>query len=257
MTAATISVVSHGHGKLLHGLLLDLCEQRGVENCQVVVTLNLADESFDPAVYPALRITVIRNVLPKGFGANHNAAFQHCDKAWFIVVNPDIRLPDRQALTALLQEPRADKKVGLRAPLVFNSSGKPEDSVRHNLSPWSLLRRFVGDRQPLRPEGPACEGRPYFWLAGMLMAVDSEAFRQIGGFDERFFLYCEDYDLCARLYVAGYALVLDDQVQVVHDAQRDSHRSYRHFLWHITSLLKVWRSSVFWRITLRSLWMRN
>ena len=84
----------------------------------------------------------------------------------------------------------------------------------------------------------------------MCLVVNAQAWRAVQGFDERFFLYCEDYDLCARLYNAGYSLVVDDATCVVHDAQRDSHRSSRHLRWHLESLAKVWLSAAFWRVVL-------
>jgi GT2 family glycosyltransferase len=79
------------------------------------------------------------------------------------------------------------------------------------------------------------------------MLFRSEAYRQIGGFDERFFMYGEDFDICARLRLAGWKLSIAEHLQARHDAQRASHSSKRHLYWHLTSLLKVWSSAAFWR----------
>lgn len=253
-SASTLSVVSHGHGLLLTHLLRDLAEQEGIGEHLVIVTLNLPDEVFDASAHPGLRLLVIRNTTPKGFAANHNAAFRQSVGTWFAVLNPDLRLLDPGTLRRLFAAPAAASRVALRAPVVLNSAGRPEDSVRKNLTPWSLLRRAAGlDRKPRRPEGPIQRGRPFFWLAGMLLVIDRAAYRQIGGFDARYFLYCEDCDLCARLYVAGFALEVDQAVHVVHDAQRDSHRSFKHLRWHLTSLVKYWLSKGFWKLGLLSL----
>jgi hypothetical protein len=250
---STLSVVSHGHGPLLDKLLRDLAQQQGIDEHLVVVTLNLADEVFDEAAHPGLRLRVVRNTTPKGFAANHNAAFRQSVGTWFAVLNPDLRLPDPETLRRLFRSPAAGSGVALRAPVVLDSAGRPEDSVRQNLTPWSLLRRAAGlDRRPRQPRGPIRRGEPYFWLAGMLLVIDRAAYRQIGGFDERYFLYCEDCDLSARLYVAGFTLEVDRAVQVIHDAQRDSHRSLMHLRWHLTSLAKYWTSKAFWQIVLPS-----
>ncbi len=247
MIQATVSVVSHGHGRLLHELLTDLSGQENIAAFSVVLTLNLADEAFDASAYPVLDLTVLRNPRPQGFGANHNAAFAHCRSPWFIVLNPDIRISDRTALQRLTQDTPLPAS-GIVAPLVLSSLGIPEDAVRPNLSLPSLLARACGRRDRHMPAGSAIRGRPFYWLAGMCMVASSAAYRQVGGFDERFFLYCEDYDLCARLYLAGYELTVDDSVSVVHDAQRDSHGSAKHLRWHLSSLMKVWLSSSFWKI---------
>lgn len=250
MTArSTLSVVSHGHGPLLQKLLHDLAQQEGIAEHLVIVTLNLADEVFDESAHPGLRLAIIRNPVPKGFAANHNAAFRQSVGKWFVVLNPDIRLPEPSTLRHLFHAPSAVSMLALRAPVVLSSAGLPEDSVRTNLTPWSLLRRAVGlDREPRQPEGPIRRGGPFFWFAGMLLVIDRSAYRQLGGFDERYFLYCEDCDLCARLFAAGFALELDRTARVVHDAQRDSHRSIKHLRWHLGSLVKYWLSSGFWSV---------
>jgi GT2 family glycosyltransferase len=254
MQGSTLSVVSHGHGPLLDQLLRDLAEQEGIAEHLVIVTLNLADEIFDETAHPGVRLLIVRNATPKGFAANHNAAFRRSVGSWFAVLNPDLRLPDRRTLRRLFTAPPVESRIALRAPMVLNSAGSPEDSVRTNLTPWSLLKRATGlDRRPHHPKGSTRSGEPFFWLAGMLLVIDREAYRQIGGFDERYFLYCEDCDLCARLYVAGFVLEFDRTVSVIHDAQRDSHRSLKHLRWHLASLAKYWTSKAFWKVTALSL----
>jgi GT2 family glycosyltransferase len=251
---STLSVVSHGHGPLLADLLRDIAEQEGIANHLVIVTLNLADEAFDASSHPGLRLLVIRNTSPKGFAANHNSAYRQSIGTWFVVLNPDIRMPDRSTLRRLFAVSTAASQVALRAPVVLNSRGQSEDSVRANLTPWSLLQRAVGlDRQTRQPEGLIQRGEPFFWLAGMLLVIDRQAYQTIGGFDERYFLYCEDCDLCARMYVAGFSLELDRSVCVIHDAQRDSHRSLKHLRWHLASLVKYWMSAGFWKVVMLSL----
>lgn len=247
MRLATLSIVSHGHGPLLYALLHDLQRQDGISNCKVVVTLNIGEEHLDPEDYPALALIIIRNELPQGFGANHNAAFSYCDSPWFVVINPDIRIESSSILMNLLRA-KADHEVGLVAPRVTNSTGKVEDSVRPNLTLWSLLARRFGERKRLEPSKPSKRGTPFYWLAGMFLVVNSSAYREVEGFDTRYFLYCEDYDLCARLYLAGYSLEVWDHISVIHDAQRDSHRQSKHMRWHIRSVLQVWMSRSFWRI---------
>ena len=253
MEAICFSIVSHGHGPLLHRLLAQLNAQPSLRNARVVITLNLVDEPFDAAPYGALDLRVLRNDSPKGFGANHNAAFALCESPWFGILNPDLALVDQEPFTAMLAGLAAtdrDDRTGLIAPRVVSADLAPEDSVRANLTPWSLMRRAMGHRAPLQVSGEAHRGGRFFWVAGMCLLARAEAYQSIGGFDERFFLYCEDYDLCARLYNAGWAIRLDERVRIVHEAQRDSHRTRRHLRMHLTSLAKVWLSGAFWRVTL-------
>ena len=247
----TVSVVSHGHGPLLDRLLTQLDRQPSLAGVRVVVTLNLADEPFDASRYPRLALVGLRNAQPRGFGANHNAAFRHCQTPWFGVLNPDLTLPYGEPFTQLMRSGTDADRVAVIAPRIVNAAGQPEDSVRANLTPWSLAaRQLFGRRKALAVRGTSRRGEPFFWLAGMCLLLDAAAFRSVGGFDERFFLYCEDFDLCARLYNANYAIKLEPRTRLVHEAQRDSHRSLPHLRWHLASLAKVWTSAAFWRVTL-------
>lgn len=246
----TLSIVSHGHGLLLHSLLVELDSEPSLAGVKVVVTLNLTGEAFDTSGFDSLDLHLITNPAPRGFGANHNAAFGHCTTAWFGVLNPDLALSGGEPFSALLGLAGAVSAIGALAPAVVGPSGAAEDSVRPNLTPWSLVARHLfGRKTRLEVKGPTRTGTPFYWLAGMCMLLRADAYRHVGGFDERFFLYCEDYDLCARLYVAGYAIWFEPIARIVHSAQRDSHRSLDHLGWHVSSLLKAWSSRAYWTIS--------
>jgi GT2 family glycosyltransferase len=236
------------------GLLLSqMNREPALARARVVVTINIPEE-FDPGLYPNLDLTVLRNGLPKGFGANHNTAFAYCMTEWFVVLNPDIELDHGEPFSHLEMIASSIQRIGVVAPLVMNSKGAREDSVRTNLTPLSLFgRHFLGRRSAPTTVEPARRGGPFYWLGGMCLMIRSEAFREIGGFDARFFLYCEDYDLSARLYQRGYALAVDSSACIVHNAQRNSHRSVRHLTWHVKSLLQVWSSRAYWAITIGGL----
>lgn len=247
----TISIVSHGHGGLLGRLLRDLDREASLAGVEVVLTLNLKDEITDVSPFPNLRFVVIRNDVPKGFGANHNQAFSRCSTPWFAVLNPDLRVSGKEPFSTLIEAAQEIDRLGVIAPVVVNDAGQLEDSVRGNLTPWSLFRRHVFRRRAtISVAGVASEGHPFYWLAGMCLLFDSSAYAAIGGFDSRFFLYGEDYDICARIYGHGMAVALEPRCRIVHSAQRDSHRSLRHLRWHIASLLRIWSSAAFWRVTL-------
>jgi N-acetylglucosaminyl-diphospho-decaprenol L-rhamnosyltransferase len=245
-----LSVVSHGQGRLVRNLLADLRQQVGVR-FEVVVTLNLPESEEFLEEFRDLPIQVVRNSEPKGFGANHNAAFRLCRHKWFVVLNPDIRIPVGRALADLvLAETGETVSASMVAPAVFNSAGVLEDAVRRNLTPLSLVRRVLRIEKTRRGADILDEKR-FFWYAGMALAVDAGAYRMLGGFDEKLFLYCEDYDLCARMYKAGLELCRNDRVRFIHDAQRDSRRSFKYLRMHLTSLLKVWTSSIFWYVVVK------
>jgi len=215
---------------------------------KLILTLNVPGEPFLYEKQPLhrLRLTIARNASPLGFGANHNQAFEKCETPWFAILNPDLSLPS-DVFTPLIQTASAEN-AALIAPCVVNTEGVTEDSVRWNLTPWSLFMRRLG------VQGESCVGDHMFrWFAGMFYVVSSAAFRQIGGFDTRYFLYCEDYDLCARMHLANHKLRYEPGTRVIHDARRASWKSSRYLALHMNSLLRVWCSNPVWRIAFKNL----
>ena len=88
-------------------------------------------------------------------------------------------------------------------------------------------------------------------MSPYLLLVRSAAFRASGGFDERYFMYSEDAELCLRLQLAGGRIRQVADARVMHAAQRASRRSWQHFRWHVTSLLRYWSSATYWRYLAR------
>jgi N-acetylglucosaminyl-diphospho-decaprenol L-rhamnosyltransferase len=230
----TVSIVSHGQWSLVEPLLEQLDRWCCETIAQVVLTINIPEAV---ALKNSWRLPIERiyNAQPKAFGANHNTAFTRCRSPWFLVLNPDIRLGN-DVLSALLMRTPAD--VGLVAPRVREPGSDTAEPHRALLTPLELIRRRRGGHRP--PTQPA-------WVAGMFMLIRHEAFAQVNGFDERYFMYCEDFDLCARLRLAGWKLQAEPAVTVMHLAQRASHAALHPLLWHLTSFIKVWASGAFWR----------
>jgi N-acetylglucosaminyl-diphospho-decaprenol L-rhamnosyltransferase len=229
-----ISIVSHGQAHLAQQLIEDLV--RGPAPSSVRLTHNISDNLPELPTFPGL-ISHVNND-PLGFAANHNAAFKHSRQPFFAVVNPDIRLTS-DPFPALLRC-MDDPEVGLVAPVVLNPLGSVEDSVRRYPTPAQLLSKSIGKddgRYHLTPD-PLGLAQPVEWVAGMFMLFRAEAFRDLGGFDEKFHLYYEDVDICARLWQAGWKVVVSPQATVVHDAQRASRHNLKYMAWHAASMTR-------------------
>lgn len=226
-----VSIVSHGHGRMVGNLVSQLRHCPDV--CQVIVTQNIPDNA---QVDTDDLVSVIRNAVPNGFGANHNAAFRECRAEYYCVLNPDIELVGDPFPT--LKQCLGATDGAIAAPLILSRQGGIEDSARHFPTLWSLLLKAVGgtdgryvvspDQVPIFPD----------WVAGMFMLFRSADFARLGGFDERYFLYYEDVDICARARSAGMKVVLCPSVSVIHDARRDSRKSIRYLRWHLASMAR-------------------
>ena len=232
----SVSIVSHGQRDIALEFLRKVAFLKPTMVSRIVYTCNVPEEALPALDFGHIELQVIRNARPQGFGENHNAAFRHSREPYFCVVNPDIVL-DTDPFPALL-DCFSDSALGLVAPLVTTPSHRIENTARSLYTPVELLS------QKLRPRnlGPDSD-----WLAGMFLLFRSEAFRAVHGFDEGYFLYIEDVDICTRLRVSGWKLRQCQDAQVVHDARKSSHRSLRYTTWHLGGMLRYWRSPTFWR----------
>lgn len=237
-----VSIVSHGQGELVSALLEDLASCASVS--AVILTLNIPEAAIACPESLRSRVHLIRNDQPRGFAANHNHAFQYCDASLYAVLNPDIRLyadPFPQ-----LNEAIALCNAGVIAPAVRSPEGKLEDSARYFPTFTKLFIKLLGlgdGRIALHGQTP----REVDWTAGMFMLFRTDAFRAIHGFDQGFFLYYEDVDICARLWKAGLGVVFHPGVSVVHVAQRASHRNLRYMMWHMASIVRYFYKHA-WRL---------
>jgi len=238
----TISVVSHSQGGLVAPLLEDLDRYCDPGSLEVILTVNIPESlPFRGSDY-RYPLTVIENPRPKGFGANHNAAFRSASGSGFCVLNPDVRFSCDPfgPFWSRMEDPR----VGVVAPLVTDSAGRVADSARHMPTPARILLRILGGRREEEYDGGHSLVEPD-WVAGIFMLFPAHVFRESGGFDERYRMYCEDVELCTRLRLLGYRIVQDRSVRVVHDARRESHRNLIHLAWHVRSLTRFFLSDVY------------
>ena len=237
----TISIASHGHADDISNLLSDLdnyCD----DNISVIITLNIPEAIPEYWLNKSFPVHIVHNKQPYGFSKNHNTAFKLATGAYFCVINPDVRLIANPFPTLLenFSESGSGSTLGVVAPAAIDESGALQDNARHFPTITCLLRRNLLQMRNL--EYSMLERHTYpDWVGGMFMLFNSDIYRAIGGFDEKYFLYCEDVDLCARLHHAKYAILLDNAVKIIHPGRRDSHRSWRHFYWHLSSMGRLFR----------------
>ncbi len=247
--AVTISIVSHGQMELVLPLLQDLEAIHHTTPLHVVLTLNVPEDLPCVPEDFAFSLQIMRNSQPLGFGANHNRAFSQAQGGIFCVLNPDIRITQNPFPDLL--KACADPHTGLAAPAIYSPSGQLEDSARKFPTPWRIAHRVLTRRRTRDYAAPTTVLHPD-WVAGMFLLLRTTVYRQLGGFDERYFLYYEDVDLCARARLAGLEIVQLALPGVIHNAQRASHRNPKYLRWHVGSMLRFFTSAAF----LRWQWLR-
>lgn len=242
----SISVVSTSQLLLIQNLLHAIQEHCSNSSLELILTLNIDEPlPFDVDSF-SFQIIVVRNVSRLGFAQNHNKAFSYAHGEYFCVINPDIRF-NEDPFPALLKTLQS-QSVAVVGPEILSPSGFVEDSARRFPSPATIVKRLFNTEQKNDYHPFAMETIYPDWIGGMFMLFRSDIYADLNGFDEKFFLYFEDVDLGARLRLKGLKVALNSEASVIHEAQRSSHRNLRYFKWHLSSAIKYFLSSTYWRL---------
>jgi N-acetylglucosaminyl-diphospho-decaprenol L-rhamnosyltransferase len=224
-----ISIVSHNQQALCGRLLrsIDNFLHSNLHEVIIVLTENTLTENINKS--ECFRTYNISNLRYKGFGENHNAAFERFESDFFFIVNPDIILNENLDLDRIVEQLIRDR-FDISSPQIVGVSGAIEDYKRANLTFTNLLKRKFFRNNVEK----------FDWFAGMFLIVNSTSFRKLQGFDTDFFMYVEDCDLGMRANKAEMKMGNTERFSVIHDARRASKKDFKHFRWHITSLLRYW-----------------
>ncbi len=169
--------------------------------------------------------TVVSTGKNLGFGRAVNLGISYLPKCSYLVIsNPDISITS-PVVCELVKVLEKSSHVALIAPKILTPSGERYPSVRRFPSTFvSFVHGFLGLFWRDNPISKWYRmddidlDRPLSapWVSGAFFVVRSSSFRQVGGFDPKYFLYCEDVDLCDRLERSHFEVVYYPRVSVVH-----------------------------------------
>ncbi|MEP1595074.1 MAG: hypothetical protein ABJK20_10890, partial [Halieaceae bacterium] len=172
-----------------------------------------------------------------GYGGGHNLAASDINSDLHLVLNPDVDLSEH-ALVSGIEELR-DPAVALAAPRVTGENGTSEYLCRRYPSVLVLLLRAFAPgliqrqfderlaRYEMRDVCSGSERADVELASGCFMLLRTEALKAVNGFDERYFLYFEDYDLSMRLAGQG-VLRFQPEMRIVHHGGYAAGKGWRH-----------------------------
>lgn len=203
----------------------------------VVVDHGAADG--DP--FPPARMNGARAIIPpvnRGYGTGCNLGARATDADELLFINADVVLTV-EAVEHLRHRLHADNRIGVVGPRIMSGSrlqlsARAFPRLRTGLlGRNSLLTRVLMHvrHAPTEFRHMYGGGGPVDWVSGACMLVRREAFEAVGGFDEAYFMYWEDADLCQRLTEAGWAVHFEPRAVVHHatGASGTSERTIRAF----------------------------
>lgn len=225
------------------------------------------------AKYP--EVVYIGHEKNVGFAKIVNPAIEKSRGDYLFIINADIILKNEKSLTDMIDYLEKHKDAGALGPKLLNIDGSIQQSFFREYTPLTILaRRTFFGKTPLGKKyldrfsyhdkiEKSSEARPQRggepleveWLMGSALLLERERFEKIGGkFDERFFMYFEDADLCRRFREAGFKVVYYPLAEMTHYHIRASRGGWGVFdvffnrltRVHIASYLKyVWKWKIY------------
>lgn len=235
-----VSIVAYNTPDELMKQLVDTLRQSPCVN-----EIFIVDNSPNPnGQFATLPVRYIFNGKNLGYGRAHNIAMRQTlqtDVPYHLTVNPDVKL-DSRILGQLLAFMDSNDDVAALMPKVYYPNGKLQYLCKLLPTPWNLFGRRFLPKRFTRQSQHHFELRDFDYnhiadipfLSGCFMLLRSSALKNVGVFDERFFMYMEDVDLSRRLY-QKFRTVFYPDVTIVHEHAHGSYKSQRLLGIHIVS----------------------
>lgn len=208
-----ISVVTWNNENQIDDLMASLSGQKLDSESRIVVCDNNSSDGTCDRVRKYKNVALIENKENLGFGKAHNMVMKAFDADYYFILNPDCTTKDEACIQKLIDFSEKDRDIWICGPKILNYDGSVQWSVRSFPNSVAAVIRS-GKFEKLFINNPLY--RKYLmldfdhneifypdWISGAAMLVKKEAFDTVGGFDERYFMYVEDMDLCRQTHIQG------------------------------------------------------
>lgn len=208
---------------------------RGIAVEIIVVDNASADGSVQMVRQSFPEVTLIVNEQNRGFGAANNQAMRRAGGEYFLLLNPDT-IVQENTFAVMLEFFRAHPEAGMAGCKVLNPDGTLQLACRRSFpTPWVAFTKVSGlstilpssslfGRYNLTYRNPD-ENYEVDAVSGSFMFLRREVWEQTNGFDEQFFMYGEDLDLCYRVQRLGWKVYYVHETQIIHYKGESARRS--------------------------------
>lgn len=244
----SLSIVSYNNKHVIEECLDSLYKtQSSSLSMQVFIVNNSQTERCDDLEekYPVKVIQMPKNV---GFGKGHNAVLPFIDSKYHAIVNPDI-IFTKDIFSKFVDYLDSNPDIGCAAPLMFSENGNQQDVYRRELTLIDFFVRyipkffakipFVKKRNNWHLMNDIQRDKPFEceFIQGSFLVFPTALLKSINGFDERYFMYVEDADLCKHIRQTHKVICLPE-CNVIHKWEKASHKNLKLCRIHLMSLVK-------------------
>lgn len=237
-----VSIVSHGHAELI--IQLKTLENISKKH-KVIITDNIGEESLK--VYCRTHgIFYIRNDNKKGFGANNNQNYMFAKENklfsefdYFLILNPDVMIDNENLDSAINYAIK--NMIPISTINLIKPSGIYDANIRKYPRFIDFIKSYITSNNPTVINKALINESKYVdWASGSFLLIRDDIYDQVSGFDENYFMYCEDLDICKRIYrQTSKHVFFMNNIKAVHHAAHNNRKLFsRHFFWHLKSVIR-------------------
>ncbi|MEM6432645.1 MAG: glycosyltransferase family 2 protein [Cyanobacteria bacterium P01_D01_bin.115] len=187
----------------------------------IVVDNDSQDGSPELIAQKFPQVNLLRQSKNSGFGTANNVGVRQARGEYLLLLNSDT-LVTANILPVLVAKLTSDAQVGIVGPRLLNPDGSFQLSIAHEIGLWGEWRTLQQVKQYRIPANRSALAAQYDHdqvvdiVVGAAMLMRRSLFEQAGGFDETFFMYFEESDLCQRVRALGYKILYTPAVTVIH-----------------------------------------
>lgn len=214
-----------------------------VDNCSKDNSVSFIEENYKD-------VTIYKNTVPKGFGENNNYGVSKANGKYIALINPDIIILE-SSIDLLYKKLSKNPHFGIIVPQLLNKDLSIQHSIRSFISLKILFWRILSKgndssenihiQNYLQKNVDTKKTQPIDWAIGAAMFMEKEFYNKLNGFDEDYYLYMEDEDLCLRSWKEGRPLVYYPEAKLVHNHIRGSQKIGKKTWLHIKSMVTFFR----------------
>lgn len=192
---------------------------------EVLIVNNDEKEKLEKIKKQFPEVILIKSPKNNGFGAACNLGVNHARGEILFFLNPDAEI--LSSIEPIIKILERDPEIGAIGPKLLEQNGKTQEwSTGVEISLLDLIRNNLGLPRS-KKIWKSLIARETFWTSGAAVFISRKVFFEIGGFDEKFFMYFEDMDLCRRLRKAGKKVLYFPEVAILHLGGRSSQGSQK------------------------------
>lgn len=201
----SLLIVNYNTESYIEALIYSLLEQTISKlDFEIIISNNVQNKTLEEMIsknnfYDVINIKVVQIDENIGFGRATNAAAELANGTHLLIINPDVLMTDNNYLSSMYQFIIRNQDYGVISSKILGDNGF--DMCEHYDYEFSESFGYTNE---------IC------WFSGSLLFIRKDLFKEIDGFDDDYFMFCEDVDICYRIKKRGLPLIKNEELSVYH-----------------------------------------